>query len=85
MTESDKKPFVAPVRLTSMIWLPFVLLVVWAAQHYGTPHLRVKYVWSGSRAYPTYHDCQYWGLHSFRLNPPADTCPLFVLARSKDS
>lgn len=81
MSERDKIPFVMPVRLTNLIWLPIVLGVVWGAHHYGTPHLRMKYVWSGARSYPTYHDCQYWGLHPFRLNSPAGGCPIILFAR----
>lgn len=82
MTGPAKAPFVAPVRLVNMLWLPIVLALVWAEHRYGTPHLRVEYTWSGTKAYPTYHDCRYWGLHSFRLNPPAGPCPAILFARA---
>lgn len=82
MSARNKISFVAPIRLLNMIWLPIMLGLISAVHHYGTPHLRVQYVWSGARSAPIYHDCQYWGLHSFRLQPLTGNCPLILLARS---
>jgi len=83
VNEPAKAPFVAPVRAFNMIWLAVVAGVAWAANHCGTPHLRTHYVWSGTRAAPTYHECRYWGLHSFRVRPRNGTCPLFVMAQGR--
>lgn len=81
MSKQGKVGFVAPVRLSKLAWLPIVLGALWAGYHYGTPHLRVAYVWSGSRAHPTYHECQYWGLNPFKVRPVYGECPILVLAR----
>lgn len=81
MSAPGKVPFVAPVRAINLLWLVIVLTVLWAADRYGTPHLRIEYTWSGSKANPTYHNCAYWGLHSFRIQPASGECPIVVLAR----
>jgi len=81
MSKPGKVGFVAPVRLSKLAWLPIALGALWAGYHYGTPHLRVVYVWSGTRAHPTYHECQYWGLHPFKVRPLYGECPIIVLAR----
>lgn len=81
MSTQGKIPFVAPIRPVNLIWIAIVGGVVWAASHYGTPHLRIQYVWSGRSAQPVYHDCFYWGLHPFRLRPSSGECPLVVLSR----
>ena len=73
-------PFVMPVRLRNLIWLPVVIGAWGAMDQYGTPHLRLRYVWSGSASAPFYHSCSYWGLHPFQLNPSDGACPLIRLA-----
>lgn len=80
--ERDTASFVAPIRLINCLWLIIVGGLWMAANHFGTPHLRIQYTWSGSKSYPTYHACSYWGLHSFRVEGAPLTCPLLVLARA---
>lgn len=75
-------PFVAPIRLRNLLWVP-VLACTWlAATVYGTPHLRVQYSYSGKRETPRYRSCNYWGLSSFRVTPPDGACPLIVLMKT---
>jgi len=81
MSKTGKARFVAPIRPSQLVWLPIVLGVLWAGRHYGTPHLRVVYVWSGTTSHPTYHECQYWGLHPFKVRPRFGKCPVMVLAK----
>lgn len=74
-------PFVAPVRLRNLLWMPLLGGVVLAGLVFGTPHLRVQYTYRGTYSNPYYLACDYWGLASFRVIPPNGTCPLFVLAK----
>ncbi|WP_149535742.1 hypothetical protein [Siccirubricoccus phaeus] len=75
---------VAPVRARNLLWLA-VLGGGWlAATIYGTPHLRVSYVWSGPRASPYYHRCSYWGLHPYELVRANGDCPLVALAHRQE-
>jgi hypothetical protein len=83
MSLSNKRPFVAPIRAVNLIWVVVVAGTVWAGYRYGTPHLRIEYVWSGMRSAPVYHACRYWGLHPFRIVPPSGECPAIVLARGE--
>lgn len=74
-------PFVAPIRLRNLMWVP-VVAGCWAAMElYGTPHLRVRTEWSGRSDAPYYHACDYWGLHEFRVRPSDGVCPMIRLAR----
>lgn len=75
-------PFVAPIRLRNLVWLPFVGSVWLATETYGTPHLRAAYSFTGSYSHPYYRRCDYWGLHSFRLIPQDGLCPVVVMARA---
>ncbi|MFA5952584.1 MAG: hypothetical protein WC807_20155 [Hyphomicrobium sp.] len=81
--QKGKMPFVAPVRLRNMLWLPVVAGVVATSLIWGTPHVRVQYSWNGLDASPYYHSCRYWGLSTFELRPIDGNCPLFILARTK--
>jgi len=81
--EKGKMPFVAPVRLHNLLWLPIVAGAFAASLIWGTPHLRVKYTWNGRDTSPFYHSCWYWGLSTFQVRPMDGKCPLFVLARTK--
>lgn len=70
--------FVAPVRLRNLLWLTVLGAAAGAAIMYGTPHLRVTYVYSGSYERPSYHRCFYWGLHPFEVAPPNGHCPIIA-------
>jgi hypothetical protein len=81
----NKVPFVAPIRLRNLLWL-VVLGSAWlAAYQFGTPHLRVRYTWSGPTSFPVYHACTYWGLHSFELVPRHGECPPVLFVRETRS
>ena len=78
-----RMPFVAPVRLRNLLWIPVLGSIWMAGWVYGTPHLRVQYTYRGTYTRPFYLVCDYWGLTSFRLHPLTGECPVFVLARSR--
>lgn len=72
-----------PVRLRSLLWLPVLASLVAAGWVFGTPHLRITYVWSGDTRYPVYYRCEYWGLNPFTVvQPQGGDCPVVVLARA---
>lgn len=79
MTE---QPFVMPVRLRNLIWVPVLTTIVAAALVFGTPHLRFKYIWNGDERHPVYFECDYVGLHSFTLTPADGKCPVITLAHA---
>ena len=68
--------------LAKFIALPLipVLLLVW----FGSPALRVTYVWNGNDRAPVYSECLYLNLTSGwqRVHPPyaVNNCPLVAFA-----
>lgn len=78
-----KRRFVWPVRLTHLVWLPFVVAAMFTDMTaLPTPHLRLTATYSGSDAYRVYHRCDYVGLHSRSLYPPDGRCPVVALLPS---
>jgi len=68
-------------RPMQFIWLGIVVLFGILAVMFGTPHLRFKYQYEGSRSHPYYLSCQYAGINSQRIIPHDGKCPLVRLFR----
>lgn len=79
----DRVPFVAPLRLRHLVWAPILGSIFVAATVWGTPHLRIRYVWNGNDRAPVYFSCEYWGIDPFSVrNALGGDCPIVVLARA---
>jgi hypothetical protein len=73
----------SPVRARNLLWLPVLGAAVFVGWTFGTPHLRISYVWSGDFNRPVYYRCSYWGLNPFEaVHPKGGDCPVLVLARA---
>ncbi|NKE48642.1 hypothetical protein HB662_28000 [Roseomonas frigidaquae] len=81
----SRAPFVAPVRPRNLLWIAVLCAAAGALVNYGTPHLRVTYVYSGSYERPHYHRCFYWGVHPFEVAPQNGSCPILVLAHAREA
>ena len=67
------------VRTSQFIWLGMLITIGGMVLMFGTPHLRFKYQYTGSRSHPDYLSCQYIGLHPVRLQPSNGKCPLIAM------
>ncbi len=61
----------APSRL--LIWALIIAALVYV---WGAPYLRIQYAFRGTRDYPVYTWCDYWGYQPFETYGP--DCPVIV-------
>jgi len=66
-------PWGSLIRFGLIFGVPLALLFI-----YGQPALRIQYQWSGNRAHPIYHQCDYLTLfNGWRdVHPRFGYCPL---------
>lgn len=74
------------IRPTKLLWIPAIGAIWLAVATYGTPHLRFQYSWTplpgNSETAPDhfrFNWCDYVGLHSRRIDPMGEGCPLIRL------
>ena len=71
------------VRPRHTLWALVVAGALIASGTAGTPHLRLSYTYAGPREAPRYWSCAYGGLHSQRIFPADEHCPLIMLLKAR--
>jgi hypothetical protein len=80
----NRKPRVALVRPSKLLWLPLTAITIGALLVFGTPHLRFQYSYvppAATGTNRTYLSCDYIGWHTQRVIPTDGQCPMILFLR----
>ena len=72
------------IRLRHLVWVLAVAGLAYGVMTYGTPHLRVRYEYTGPDSMRHYVACDYAGWSGGRYLPPNGRCPLILFIKPAD-